>query len=616
MEAQRQTFEQLFEDHLKEIQRLIARHTDNLDDRLDLTQEIFVKAYSAFSQFRGDSSPSTWLYKIAINVCANALRSRKRQEKYLVEEPQDFDIPTGLYDVVDELAHKEEQRALKYALRSLSAEQILALSLRFSDQLTIPEIAEVLGTPVDTIKSRLRSALTRIQSAYNYLQMDFTNLGESSTIKVIHEQGLDGVLIEGERGGRIYHNLGSLYLRKGLIEAALQEWRKAQKVAPNFLDAYIASAEQYIAINQPAKAVDTLESAVSKIQNPDLHIELAGLYLDTFRDVDEGIQHSTCAVILEPDNPMAHFTAGWAYREQAKLQEALISSKHGQETVDITVANSWRMSANHLEEAIRLKGIFPVASSLLAINYTQQNMYDAAINLIESTANNAQNDELIQHRAGWIHLRAGKIDAAERYLVRSIESKPTSAALSMLATLLLSKNNNEDAIVVLEQALDLAEDKGEKARIASNLAAAAMRLERLDESIEYAELALHYNPDHVHARCNLAEAHLRRGDNPRIAVNISMEGLQISPDHICFHRILAEAYYRLKKYDDALCEATTAIELEPDVAQRWLLRAKTLVALDRIEEARADITTALELDPKNIEAKTRMEELNKATVEE
>lgn len=609
MEAQRQTFERLFEDHLSEIQRLIARHTDNLDDRLDLTQEIFIKAYGAFSQFRGDSSVSTWLYKIAINVCANALRTKQRQQQHVVEGPEHLEMPSGLRDIVEELAHKEEQRLLKQSLRSLSAEQILVLSLRFSDQLTVPEIAEVLGAPVDTIKSRLKSALARIQSAYNYMHLDVRHRDNHSTIKIVQEQDLDRVLIEGERGGRIYHNLGSLYLRKGLIEAALQEWSKAQKVAPTFLDAYMASAEQYISMDQPAKAVDTLETAVSKIQNVDLHVQLAGLYLEVFGDVDEGMQHSTQALQIEPSNSLAHYSAGKAYYHQARLQEALVSPKHSQDSLENVVANSWRKSASHFEEAIRLKGIFPVATSWLALTYLQQDMPGQAVHQSESAVDHAQNDETVQYHAGWVHLQVGKLDAAENYLRHSVESKPTCGALTTLAHVLLVKNKNEEAYNMLKQALEHTKNKGDKAKIYSNLSAAAMRLEKLDEAIEHAESALHCNPDHVHARCNLSEAHMRRGDQPRIAINLCMEGLHISPEHICFHRILAEAYYRIEKYDDAFAEANTAVELEPGVAHRWLLRAKILVAVERYEDARADIMTALDLDPENQEAKTRLERL-------
>ena len=609
MEAQREIFEDVFQEHLREVQRLIALHTRDPEDRLDLTQEVFIRAYSAFSQFRGESSVSTWLYRIAINVCANAARSRERHHEQPLADDDPHDYPDGLREVVDDLAHAEEQKMLKQALRSLSAEQLLALSLRFSDQLSLPEIAEVVGAPVDTVKSRLRTALDRIQGTLAYLHVDVARNQRVPLFDEAFDVSLDRMSVEGEKGAKIYHSLGSLYLRKGLIEAALMEWRKAQEVDPTFVDAYLASARQYVSMDDPRRAVDTLETAVGKVQSSDLHTTLAQLYVD-FGDIHEGMTHSQRAIELDPDSAEAHYAAGRAYCKGAELQEALRSLLvNGGAAPESSVEASWRRSASHFEQAIRLKPEFARAKSSLALAYMMDSMPGRAIRQIRAAAESSPKDDLVLHQASWIHYRAGKLALAERYLRDSVGIKASAEKLGLLGLVYLASNRCEEAFVALNEALSLATDKKARAQIYANLAATAVRLERPEEAIEAAEAALELDANQVHARCNMAEAHLKSGDDLQKVVDVCREGLRLSPGHVCFHHLLAEALFRLERFEEALQEATTAIELEPGACARWLLRAGILTKLDRPEAARRDLCAALDLDPRNEEAAKALEGL-------
>ena len=91
MEAYREAFEKVFRDHLTQVEQLIARHTKDPDERMDLTQEVFIRAYSAFSQFRGEANVGTWLHRITVNVCTNAARSRKRRREEPLENLEPLD---------------------------------------------------------------------------------------------------------------------------------------------------------------------------------------------------------------------------------------------------------------------------------------------------------------------------------------------------------------------------------------------------------------------------------------------------------------------------------------------------------------------------------------------
>lgn len=612
MEAAREQFEQIFEKHLREVERLVARHTDNPDDVQDLTQEVFVRAFSAFDQFKEGTNAGAWLYRIAINVCANAAKARMRYQRHVSRQPQEWDMPADLHDVAEELAQKQEQQHLKQAMRSLPADQLLVLTLRFSDGLTLPEIAQVLGVPVDTVKSRLRAALAKLQSAYSYMNLDIVQSNQPPLVEVVLGQDLEQFLIDGEQGGKIYHSLGSLYLRKGLIAAALQQWSKAQRVAPTYLDAYLDSAQQYVAISQPAKAVDTLETAVSRIQSADLHVRLADLYLDNLDDFDEGIQHSMCALDLEPANPVANYTAGRVYYRRGRSHEILSWSVPDEYSVVSVMKESWKLSASYLEEALRLKEVFPEAIAHRAMVHLGEQEIEEAVREVDRSASIADGDADVAYYAGWVHLAAHDRETAEKYLRQSLAAKMTPGRMELLARTLSEMDRHQEAYDTLQQTLALTNDREQKARISVNMAVAAMRLNKLDLAIERSEMAIHWDPKQVHARCNLAETYQRKGESPRAIINLCMEGLRLDPRHQCFHRILAEAYYRLDKPDDALCEATTAVELEPQEAHRWLLRAKIMIKLGQYDEARKDVMTALDLEPENEDAKTKLGEIDKA----
>src|SRR5688572_19577990 len=75
----REAFDRLVERYQRDIYRLCYRYVNDPQDANDMAQEVFLKAYRAIDRFRGDSSFSTWLYRIAVNACLN-FRSSRRPE--------------------------------------------------------------------------------------------------------------------------------------------------------------------------------------------------------------------------------------------------------------------------------------------------------------------------------------------------------------------------------------------------------------------------------------------------------------------------------------------------------------------------------------------------------
>ncbi|MBR5236548.1 MAG: sigma-70 family RNA polymerase sigma factor [Clostridia bacterium] len=143
----------------------------NHADAEDAAQEVFVKVFRFMKNFTGQSSFSTWLYKIASNVCLDFLRKKKRQSVDAVSIHQTsadgeeyvmpiLDTAKGPYE---QAQLSEAQRFLAKALNELSAEQRQVIVLRDVEGLSYEEIAEIVGVAVGTVKSRINRARQSLQ---------------------------------------------------------------------------------------------------------------------------------------------------------------------------------------------------------------------------------------------------------------------------------------------------------------------------------------------------------------------------------------------------------------------------------------------------------------------
>ncbi len=161
--------------------QLIYRYTGDYEEAADLTQDTFVRAYGAWSEFRGDSQIYTWLYRIAINLCHNQqkkLQRRRRVEGVSLDTPHDEESHEGwnTHRVADErplplqILESHELRArLHDALHQLPDNYRTVIVLRDIEGLTYEEIARVTDSTLEAIKSRLfraRNAVRRLMEPY------------------------------------------------------------------------------------------------------------------------------------------------------------------------------------------------------------------------------------------------------------------------------------------------------------------------------------------------------------------------------------------------------------------------------------------------------------------
>ena len=151
------------------ITQLIARYVHNPSDALDVTQEAFIKAYRALASFRSESAFYTWLYRIAINTAKNHLVAQSRRppaDDIEARDAEQFEGHSGLkeYDTPEHMLIRHEvEREIATAIENLPDELRTAITLRELDGLSYEEIAEVMGCPIGTVRSRIFRAREAIE---------------------------------------------------------------------------------------------------------------------------------------------------------------------------------------------------------------------------------------------------------------------------------------------------------------------------------------------------------------------------------------------------------------------------------------------------------------------
>ena len=142
------------------IAALVSRYVSDAGEVEDVTQEAFIKAYRALGKFRGDSAFYTWLYRIAANAAKNHLvaKGRRPGADATIEDAEGFDEGGMLSESASPEALAmggELAEVVESALKALPDELRAALMLREFDGLSYDDIADVLGCPVGTVRSRI-----------------------------------------------------------------------------------------------------------------------------------------------------------------------------------------------------------------------------------------------------------------------------------------------------------------------------------------------------------------------------------------------------------------------------------------------------------------------------
>ena len=146
------------------IYALAYRTIGREEDARDVCQETFLRAFRALPGFRGQAKFSSWLYRIALNLCRDWIRRERRTPVSQVPEGLDLaDIAAerGPVESIEELVARHDlSRVVAKAMEELPDEQRTAIILKEYHGMTFQEIADLQGCPLSTVKTRLYQGLT------------------------------------------------------------------------------------------------------------------------------------------------------------------------------------------------------------------------------------------------------------------------------------------------------------------------------------------------------------------------------------------------------------------------------------------------------------------------
>jgi RNA polymerase sigma-70 factor (ECF subfamily) len=151
-----EAFDVLVERHQRTVYQLCYRFAGNHEDASDLAQDVFVRAFKGLKKFKGESSVSTWLYRIGVNACLNRV-AVKRPATESIEVGQHVD--TRAEDPSARVERDERAVVVRRAIARLPPKQRATLVLRLYQELSHEEIAGILGSSVGAVKANFFHAL-------------------------------------------------------------------------------------------------------------------------------------------------------------------------------------------------------------------------------------------------------------------------------------------------------------------------------------------------------------------------------------------------------------------------------------------------------------------------
>jgi RNA polymerase sigma-70 factor (ECF subfamily) len=164
MAGRRQAFNDLVECYQRRLYNYCYRMVGNADDASDVTQEAFVRAWRNLGSFRAGEPFSPWLYRIAHNLCVDHLRRKPAALSLDVEMEEGRDPADTAESPETALESSETRRAIQAAIADLPEKYRAVMLLRHGQGMSLDEISEALGLPLNTVKVHLFRAREQMRT--------------------------------------------------------------------------------------------------------------------------------------------------------------------------------------------------------------------------------------------------------------------------------------------------------------------------------------------------------------------------------------------------------------------------------------------------------------------
>lgn len=160
-------YNELYRRNIRRLMGFIFRQTGRNEQlAADLAQDTFMRIWSAREGFRSGQSFAPWMFTIACNLCRNTFRRGEHEAQYEIYVAQTTD---GAEDsrVEAKIDSASFDKALARQVALMTPDARLLFSLRFEEELTVPQIAEAMGLPEGTVKSRLHTMIQTLKQNLN-----------------------------------------------------------------------------------------------------------------------------------------------------------------------------------------------------------------------------------------------------------------------------------------------------------------------------------------------------------------------------------------------------------------------------------------------------------------
>jgi RNA polymerase sigma-70 factor (ECF subfamily) len=160
-DGNRDAFDVIVERHRRAVYQVCYRFMNNHEDASDLAQDAFVRAWKGLKNFKGQAALSTWLYRIAVNVCLNKVSTKTAVMAPIesTEHMEDVRIEGAQLKMLRE----ERAVAVRHAIASLPEKQRATLILRTYHDMSHQQIADTLGSSVGAVKANFFHALNNLK---------------------------------------------------------------------------------------------------------------------------------------------------------------------------------------------------------------------------------------------------------------------------------------------------------------------------------------------------------------------------------------------------------------------------------------------------------------------
>ena len=162
-------FEQIVTMFEKKVYNMALRYTADPQDALDICQEVFLRVYRFLPRFKGDSTLSTWIYRITMNVCHDTTAKKTNIYELSLDSGTNNDEPTSeiadlRFDPENEFEKKQTRELIARGITMLDSDHRDAIIMRDINGMSYDEIAYALGVSQGTVKSRISRAREKLKN--------------------------------------------------------------------------------------------------------------------------------------------------------------------------------------------------------------------------------------------------------------------------------------------------------------------------------------------------------------------------------------------------------------------------------------------------------------------